>query len=200
MSEMRGGTRVTEAAESPLPEVSYAEFGRRFVAYAASEQRIAAVFGELAGSAFDFGPIGVGPAHLAKASAQVQLGEPVLQRTVGELVTFDLAVPLEIDLLLDLAVDRHRFEVTGFVHIRLTVRTAAPLRIVVDIAEPRPGDVRVDVATATRRGQLLRLLASVDHEIRRFVARYVANEIRKPHIAAVRDIDVAARLDAAWPA
>ncbi|NKY87677.1 hypothetical protein [Nocardia veterana] len=197
---MRGGTRVTEPAESPLPEVSYAEFGRRFVAYAASEQRIAAVFGELAGSAFDFGPIGVGPAHLAKASAQVQLGEPVLQRTVGELVTFDLAVPLEIDLLLDLAVDRHRFEVTGFVHIRLTVRTAAPLRIVVDIAEPRPGDVRVDVATATRRGQLLRLLASVDHEIRRFVARYVANEIRKPHIAAVRDIDVAARLDAAWPA
>jgi hypothetical protein len=58
--------------------------------------------------------------------------------------------------------------------------------------------VRINVATATRRGQLLRILASVDHEIRRFVARYVAREIRKPHIAAVREIDVATRLDAAW--
>ncbi|WP_433601446.1 hypothetical protein ACQPXH_06760 [Nocardia sp. CA-135953] len=80
----------------------------------------------------------------------------------------------------------------------MTVRTAAPLRVVIDIAEPRPSDVRINVATATKRGQLLRILASVDHEIRRFVARYLATEIRKPHIAAVRDIDVAARLDAAW--
>ncbi len=185
---------------APVPYVGYAEFGRRFVAYAASEQRIARVFGELAGSAFDFGPIGVGPAHLAKASAQVQLGQPVLERSVGEVVGFELTIPLDIDLLLDLAVDRHRFAITGFVDVHLTVRTAAPLRIIVDIDQPRPSDVRIDVATATRRGRLLRLLASVDHEIRRFVARYVANEIRKPHIAAVRDIDVALRLDAAWPA
>ena len=188
------------ASDTLRPYVSYAEFGRRFVAYAASEQRIARVFGELAGNAFDFGPIGVGPAHLAKASAQVQLGQPVLERSADEVVGFELSIPLDIDLLLDLAVDRHRFAITGFVDVHLTVRTAAPLRIIVDIAEPRPGDVRINVATATRRGQLLRLLASVDHEIRRFVARYIANEIRKPHIAAVRDIDVAVRLDAAWPA
>lgn len=188
------------ASGTVVPYVGYAEFGRRFVAYAASEQRIAAVFAELAGSAFDFGPIGVGPAHLAKASAQVLLGQPVLERSVGEVVGFELAIPLDVDLLLDLAVDRHRFAITGFVDVHLTVRTAAPLRIIVDIAEPRPADVRIDVATATRRGRMLRLLAGVDHEIRRFVARYVANEIRKPHIAAVRDIDVAVRLDAAWPA
>ncbi|WP_227980042.1 hypothetical protein [Nocardia spumae] len=197
MGEM--GSGAAESAGALLPYVSYAEFGRRFVAYAASEQRIAGVFAQLAGSALDFGPIGVGPARLAKASAQVQLGEPVLRRSVEEVVGFDLAIPLDIDLLLDLAVDRHRFAITGFVDVHLAVRTAAPLRIIVDIAEPRPGDVRIDIATATRRGRLLRLLAGVDHEIRRFVARYVATEIRKPHIAAVRDIDVAVRLDAAWP-
>ncbi|MGS2806418.1 hypothetical protein [Nocardia sp. MW-W600-9] len=103
--------------------ISYEEFGRRFLEYAVSEQRIAAAFGELTGAAFDFGPIGVGPGRLAK---------------------------------------------------------------VIDIAEPRAGDVRVNVASATKRGQLLRVLASVDHEI------------RKPEIAAVRNIDVATRLDAAW--
>ncbi|WP_280271422.1 hypothetical protein [Nocardia wallacei] len=198
MSDNGTGQRSTVAAGAPPTYLSYEEFGRRFLLYAASEQRITGAFGQLTGAAFDFGPIGVGPGRLAKVSAQVQLGEPTLKRDVGSYIEFDLAIPLSVDLLLDLALDRHRFQVEGYVHVHLTVRTAEPLRVLIDIAEPRPGDVRINVATATRRGQLLRILASVDHEIRRFVARYIAKEIRKPHIAAVRDIDVAARLDAAW--
>ncbi|MEU7764395.1 hypothetical protein AB0B25_04650 [Nocardia sp. NPDC049190] len=178
--------------------ISYEEFGRRFLAYAASEERIAGAFGQLTGTAFDFGPIGVGPGRLAKVTARVQLGEPLLRRRIGEAISFELVIPLDVELLLDLAVDRHRFHVEGAVHLHLTVRTAAPLRVVIDISEPRPADVRVNVAAATRRGQLLRGLISVDHEIRRFVARYIATEIRKPHIAAARDIDVARRLDEAW--
>jgi hypothetical protein len=180
------------------PYIGYEEFGRRFLEYAASEQRIAGAFDQLTGAAFDFGPIGVGPGKLAKVSAQVQLGAPKLHRYVDELISFELIIPLEVDLLLDLAVDRHNFHVAGNIHLHLTVRTAEPLRVLIDITEPRPSDVRISVATDTMRGQLLRVIASVDHEIRRFVARYIANEIRKPHIAAVRDIDVAARLDAAW--
>ncbi|WP_406232936.1 hypothetical protein [Nocardia sp. NBC_01009] len=182
----------------PVSYVSYEEFGRRFLEYAASEARIAGAFGQLAGAAFDFGPIGVGPGHLVKASAQVQLGQPRVRRGVDEYISFELSIPLSVDMLIDLAVDRHRFQVEGYIHLHLTARTAEPLRVIIDIAEPRPSDVRINVATATKRGQLLRILASVDHEIRRFVARYIAKEIRKPHIAAARDIDVAARLDAAW--
>ncbi|MGY2125001.1 hypothetical protein ACW9HJ_26445 [Nocardia gipuzkoensis] len=182
----------------PGDSISYAEFGRRFLEYAASEERISGVFDQLTGTAFDFGPIGVGPGRLAKVTAEVQLGSARLRRHDDETIAFELIIPLDLDLLLDLAVDRHRFHAEGTVHLHLTVRTAAPLRVVIDIAEPRPGDVRVDVAAATKRGQLLRILASVDHEIRRFVARYISAEIRKPHIAAVRDIDVARRLDEAW--
>ncbi|WP_433199612.1 hypothetical protein ACQP1G_06900 [Nocardia sp. CA-107356] len=178
--------------------IGYEEFGRRFLEYAASEQRISGAFAQLTGAAFDFGPIGVGPGKLAKVAAQVQLGEPKLHRYFDDVISFELIIPLDVDLLLDLAVDRHRFRVSGNVHLHLAVRTAEPLRVVIDITEPRPSDVRINVATATKRGQLLRILVSVDHEIRRFVARYIATEIRKPHIAAVRDIDVAARLDAAW--
>ncbi|UGT65378.1 hypothetical protein LTT66_18595 [Nocardia gipuzkoensis] len=182
----------------PGDSISYAEFGRRFLEYAASEDRISGAFDQLTGTAFDFGPIGVGPGRLAKVTAEVQLGSARLRRHDDETIVFELIIPLDLDLLLDLAVDRHRFHAEGTVHLHLTVRTAAPLRVVIDIAEPRPGDVRVDVAAATKRGQLLRILASVDHEIRRFVARYISAEIRKPHIAAVRDIDVARRLDQAW--
>ncbi|MEU8896203.1 hypothetical protein [Nocardia sp. NPDC048505] len=184
--------------DETVPYISYEDFGRRFLEYAVSEARILAAFGQLTGAAFDFGPIGVGPGRLAKVSAEVQLGEPRLTRYLDEIITFELVIPLGVDLLIDLTVDRHNFDVAGTLHLHLTARTADPLRIVIDIAEPRPSDVRISVEAETVRAQLLRILASVDHEIRRFVARYIAQEIRKPHIAAARDIDVAARLDAAW--
>ncbi|MCM6777067.1 hypothetical protein NDR87_26620 [Nocardia sp. CDC159] len=194
----RGRADAPDAEQHPPSYISYEEFGRRFLEYAASEQRIAGAFNQLTGTAFDFGPIGAGPGKLAKVSAQVQLGEPRLTRQLGTHIEFDLAIPLSLDMTLDLAVDKHRYEVEGHVRIHLTVRTAEPLRVIIDIAEPRPGDVRIDVDTDTKRGQLVRIVAGVDHEIRRFVARYIAREIRKPHIAAARDIDVATRLDAAW--
>ncbi|WP_194815404.1 hypothetical protein [Nocardia sp. XZ_19_385] len=184
--------------DESAPYISYEDFGRRFLEYAVSEQRILAAFSQLTGAAIDFGPIGVGPARLAKVTANVQLGEPRLTRYLDELITFELVIPLALDMLIDLTVDRHTFDVAGTLHLHLTARTADPLRIIIDIAEPRPSDVRINVEADTLRAQLLRILASVDHEIRRFVAKYIAKEIRKPHIAAARDIDVAARLDAAW--
>ncbi|NNH69907.1 hypothetical protein HLB23_08525 [Nocardia uniformis] len=201
MSEVREGERNPVDSVGGVRSssfISYEEFGRRFLEYAASEQRISGAFGQLTGEAFDFGPIGVGPGRIAKLSATVRLGKPKLDREVLENISFELMIPLEVDLLVDLAVDRYPFHVDGKIHLHLTVRTAEPLRVIIDIAEPRPSDVRVNVASASRRGELLRILASVDHEIRRFVARYLAEEIRKPHIVAAIDIDVGARLDAAW--
>ncbi|MGY2061716.1 hypothetical protein ACW9HQ_43155, partial [Nocardia gipuzkoensis] len=145
-----------DPGEQPPTYVSYEEFGRRFLEYAASADRIAGAFGQLTGAAFDFGPIGAGPGKLAKVSAQVQLGEPTLTREVGRYIEFDLRIPLQVDLTLDLAVDRHRYEVDGYVKIHLTVRTAEPLRVIIDIAEPRSGDVHINVDTDTKRGQLVR--------------------------------------------
>ncbi|MFC9436865.1 hypothetical protein [Nocardia sp. NPDC057030] len=182
----------------PVPYISYEDFGRRFLEYAATEERILGAFSQLTGAAFDFGPIGVGPGRLAKASAQVQLGQAVVRRDVDEVISFALKIPLSVDMLIDLALDKHRFEVDGHIHVHLIVRTAEPLRVIIDIATPRSSDVRINVATDTIRGNLLRVFASVDQEIRRFVARYIAKEIDKPHIAAARDINVAERLDAAW--
>ncbi|MTE15326.1 hypothetical protein [Nocardia aurantiaca] len=199
MSELREGlSGPVESQVVRAPHISYEEFGRRFLEYAASTERIVAAFEKLTGEAFEFGPIGAGPGKLAKLSATVRLGQPRLNREVDDIISFDLVIPLKVDLLIDLAVDRYPFRVDGTIHLHLTVRTAEPLRVLIEIDEPRPSNVRINVASATRRGELLRILASVDHEIRRFVARYIADEIRKPHIRAATDIDVAARLDAAW--
>ncbi|WP_405160978.1 hypothetical protein OG203_32040 [Nocardia sp. NBC_01499] len=197
-SRSGGHQDAPSKATEPVPYISYEEFGRKFLEYAATEQRILGAFDQLTGAAFDFGPIGVGPGRLAKASAQVQLGQAVVRRDIDDVISFALKIPLSVDMLIDLALDKHRFEVDGHIHLHLVVRAAEPLRVVIDIATPRSSDVRINVATDTIRGNLLRILASVDQEIRRFVARYIAKEIDKPHIAAARDINVAKRLDDAW--
>lgn len=199
MSELSAGTDAPiEPPVAAVPYISYEEFGRRFLEYAASPERIAGAFEKLTGEAFAFGPIGAGPGKIAKLSATVRLGQPRLKREVDETISFDLVIPLQVDLLIDLAVDRYPFRVDGTIHLHLTVRTAEPLCVLIEIAEPQPSNVRINVASATRRGELLRILASVDHEIRRFVSRYIATEIAKPNIQAATVIDVAARLDAAW--
>jgi hypothetical protein len=45
---------------------------------------------------------------------------------------------------------------------------------------------------------VLTKVADVEGEVRRFVSRYVAGEVEKPHVRAARTIDVAASVDAAW--
>jgi hypothetical protein len=46
---------------------------------------------------------------------------------------------------------------------------------------------------------VLRILAGVDGEIRRFIAQYVAEEIDSPQSQAAQVIDVAHQLNEAWP-
>jgi hypothetical protein len=178
--------------------ISYESFGRRFFELAVSPERVVGAFGELAGSSFDFGPIGAGPGRLAKVSAKVHVGSPVLKRNDGETITFDLTIPIRLHLLIDLSVDKQRFDVDGDVALRLTVRAAEPLWVIIDVDEPSSADVLIDVRAETLRGSVLRALGSVDDEIKRFVARYIAKEIHKPHIEAARTIDVISQIERAW--
>ena len=83
--------------------------------------------------------------------------------------------------------------------LRATARAAEPLLLIVDVAKPRPSDITVNVSSKSFRGEVLRILAGVDGEIRRFVAAYVAEEIDSPQSQAAQVIDVAHQLAEAWP-
>jgi hypothetical protein len=41
-------------------------------------------------------------------------------------------------------------------------------------------------------------VVGIEGELQRFVAKYVARELEKPHVAAAREIDVSKAIDAAW--
>src|SRR4051812_15154294 len=171
--------------------VTYEEFGRRFFEVAVTEERVAAAFAEIAGGEFEMGPMAQGPAGLAKVTAKVKIQQPVARRSVGDTITFNVRIPLVIELIVDLRLDKQRFTVDGEIALRATARAAEPLLLVIDIAKPRSSDIAVNVTSKSVRGEIIRLVAGVDAEIRRFVAAYVADEIDSPASQQAKVIDVA---------
>jgi hypothetical protein len=179
---------------------SYDEFGRRFFAHAVNERRILGAVGDLTGSAISFGPVGAGPARIAKVTAEGEIGAATVKRLAGLAeMTFELSVPVDLELHVKIGVDRQRFGAHADVRLRLTARAAEPLLVVIDIDPPTTDDVAVVVRPTGRRGSLLQHVSGMDAEIQRFIVRYVADEIDKPSIRRARRIDIAARMDAAWP-
>ena len=178
--------------------VTYEEFGRKFFEIAVTEERVADAFAEIAGDEFEMGPIGQGPGKFAKVSAKVKIGEPRVARTMGNPIRFAIRIPLAIEMVIDLRLDKPRFHVAGEVALSATARAAEPLQLVIDVEKPGPSEITVHVRSESLRAELLRIVADVDGEVRRFIAAHVAAEIDSPASQAAQVIDVADRLDAAW--
>jgi hypothetical protein len=178
--------------------VTYEEFGRRFFEVAVTEERVAAAFAEIAGGEFEMGPMAQGPAGLAKVTAKVKIQQPVARRSVGDTITFNVRIPLVIELIVDLRLDKQRFTVDGDIALRATARAAEPLLLVIDVAKPRSSDISVNVTSKSLRGEIIRIVAGVDAEIRRFVAAYVTDEIDSPASQQAKVIDVAEAVASAW--
>lgn len=179
--------------------ITYEEFGRRFFEYAVTPERVAAAFADIAGNEFAMEPIAQGPGGIAKVSANVKIHDPRVTRRLGDSISFVIHIPLSIDLLLDLRLDKQRFVITGDIALRATARAAEPLLLIVEVSKPRPSDITVNVSSKSFRGEVLRILAGVDGEIRRFIAQYVADEVDGHQSQSAQVIDIAQQIDQARP-
>jgi hypothetical protein len=178
--------------------VSYEEFGRKFFEIAVTEGRVGGAIADIAGDAFVVGPIAQGPGKIAKVTAKVRVRDPRVTRQVGEMITFAIRIPLEIDMVVDLRIDKPKFVVFGEIALRATARAAEPLLLILDVEKPRPSDIAIHVTSKSLRAELVRIIGGVDAEIRRFIAAHVSDEIDSPASQKAKIIDVADRLDAAW--
>jgi hypothetical protein len=178
--------------------VSYEEFGRRFYEIAVTEERVGDAIATIAGDEFEMGPMGQGPGKIAKVTAKVRIQEPRVTRAVGEMITFAIRIPLEIDMVIDLKIDKPKFMVFGEISLNAVARAAEPLLLILDVQKPRPSDIAIHVTSKSLRAELLRIVGGVDAEIRRFISAHVAGEIDSPASVKAKVIDVADRLDAAW--
>lgn len=178
--------------------VTYEEFGRKFFEVAATEERVGGAIGEIAGNEFEMGPMRQGPGGLAKVTAKVKIQQPQVSRNLDAMITFAIRIPLAIELIVDLRLDKQRFMVDGEIALRASAHAAEPLLLIIDVTKPKPSDIMVHVASTTIRGEVVRIIGGVDGEIRRFIAQYVAEQIDSPGAQEAQVIDVADRLAEAW--
>lgn len=178
--------------------VTYEAFGRKFFEIACTEERVGKAFGEIAGNEFQMGPMRQGPGGLARISAKVKIHQPQVTRNLDAMITFAIRIPLTIEMVVDLRLDKQRFNVDGEITLRASAHAAEPLLLIIDVTKPKPSDIMVHVAATSIRGELLRVVAGVDGEIRRFIAQYVADEIDSPQAQKAQVIDVAEQVASSW--
>jgi hypothetical protein len=179
-------------------QLTYEEFGRKFFEIAVTEERVGDALAAIAGEGFEIGPIAQGPGKIAKVTAKVKVQPPEVTRQVGEHITFAIRIPLEIDMVIDLRIDKPRFMVFGEIALRATALAAEPLLLILDVHKPRPSDIVIHVTSKSLRAEVLRIVAGVDDEIKRFIAAHVAGEIDSPESVKAKIIDVAEQLDSTW--
>ena len=178
--------------------VTYEQWGADFFAEAVSGERILGAVNGIAGQPIDFGPIGVGPGKLAKVRAYGAIGAASAERLDAAEIAYRVDLPVELSFELNLQVETHTFHAQLLVPLVLRARAVEGVRVWIDITPPRSSEVQVSVRAEGIRASIMQRVANVEGELRRFVARYVAREVAKPHIEAARMIDVAAAIDRAW--
>ena len=181
-------------------EITYGEFGRRLFETVLHERRVEDALATVLGDRITLGPIGAGPGRvLAKVTADGTIGRPVARALPGDFVAFEVRLPVQVVFDLDIAVDVHRFHADLIVPLRLTARAATPLTIVCDIAVPDEDELEIDVRVERRSTAMLRRVAGIDAELRRFMLRYVTRELDKEHVRRATRIPLDEVIDAAWP-
>lgn len=181
-------------------EITYEEFGRRLFEEVLHAERIEDSIAAVLGDRIEVGPFGAGPGRfLAKVRAVGTIGRPRASLLPGPLVAYRVRLPIDVTFDLDLAVDVHSFRADVIVPLTLTARAAPPLTIVWDITPPTLGEMDVLVSGDRRRAELLRRVAGIDEELRRFMLRYVTRELQKDHVVRATHIHLGDVIDAAWP-
>jgi hypothetical protein len=178
--------------------VSYEQWGLDFFAEAVSQERILGAVNNIAGQPIDFGPIGVGPAKIAKVRAFGQIGEASAVRVAGPQISYRVELPVSLTFEVNLQVETHTFHAELLVPLTLTARALDGVRIFISIDPPRSSEVQVKVQAEGIRATIMQRVVNIEGELRTFVAKYVARETTKPHIEAARMIDVSAAIDKAW--
>jgi hypothetical protein len=178
--------------------MTYEEFGRRFFEVAVSEERVGGAIAAIAGDAFQIGPMGQGPGKIAKVTAKVRIMDPRVTRQLGDMITFAIRIPLEIDMVVDLRIDKPKFMVFGEIALRATARAAEPLLLVLDVEKPRSSDISIHVTSKSLRAEVVRVIGGIDAEVKRFISAHVSGEIDSPASQKAKVIDVAGSIDVAW--
>jgi hypothetical protein len=181
--------------------ISFAEFGHSFMREVVTADRVAATIASVVGERIEVGPLAAGPRDAATASLRAKLaGVDVTPASGsdGEALRFRALVRLDCTLAVKATLISKRYRGTLTIPLVLDVRTASPLRLVIDVEPPTPPDIGVELDAGDRSGRVIQVLGNIDGEVRTQAAAEVASRVESPEARRKREIDVLAMVDDTW--
>jgi hypothetical protein len=180
--------------------ISYESWGVDFFLEAVSEERVLGAVNTIAGQGIDFGPIAAGPGGIAKVRAYGGIGQAAATRLPGDQISYRVLLPVTLTFEIDLQIEKQRFDADLVVPLTLGAVALSGVRIFIDATPPVAEDIQVELTAQGLRASVVQRVAGLEGELRRFVARYVAKELEKPHVLEARTIDVSRAIGQAWAA
>ena len=182
--------------------ISFDQFGRNFMRHIVTTERVAAAIASVVGERIEVGPMAAGPRDAARASLRGKLAGVDVARADadpdGETMRFTALVRLDCTLAVKAPVLDKRYRGTLTIPLLLNVRTASPVRLVIDVEPPSPLDIGVELESRDRSGRLIQVLGNIDGEVRTRTAAEVAHRVEAPEARRHREIDVLAMVDDVW--
>jgi hypothetical protein len=181
-----------------VASISYEQFGVNFVTMAVTDERLADALAAVAGDVIRVGPLSVGPANAATVDAEGRIAAPDIERREGSPLSFRAVLPVDLSLDVKVAGVNHHYEARLAVPLQLTVRTAEPITLVIDVERVSSRDVDVRLKADGMRAKVLSRLGNVEDEIKRHVARFVREKVDSPEGERARRIEILPMIDQAW--
>lgn len=180
--------------------LSWADFGRAFVEAAVTTDRVAAALREVAGEEIRIGPMPAGPGDVAVVTAVGTLGDVTATR-LGEDDGVAFRVEIGFAMALDVALggQHHRYRSTLTVPLRLAVRPAPPLRLLIEVVPPRSREVVVSVEPKGLQARVIARAGNIEAQIAIQAAAYVREQLADPRSAERMVIDLEGLVEQAWP-
>ena len=167
--------------------LTYREFGGRFFENALTPERVTS---EVGARDIEIGPLRTGPGDKVTVTATGDVHEPRMQPRAGELVSFDLIVPVTLDLVISITKDNH-YRADIEVPLVITARAADPLLLVVQQDPVNSDDVDVVLTSKGLSASVIRVLGGVKKQIRGQVTKQINREIAK---SSGRTVDIARQI------
>ncbi len=186
--------------EAVVELTSYETFGVSWVRRVLHKERILRTIDQVLGDQIALGPIGAGPGRAFASVSFVGRFQPTTGEEVpGELLTYAIDLPISVVFQLDLPLDKLTFNAEVVIPLVLVVHTEAPLKLRLELLTPTEEQIGLELKTDTRRGAMLRKLAGLDSELRRFVLKVIDTELAKPYVQRATHLDMEQLIDHAWP-
>jgi len=178
--------------------MTYEQFGAAFVHEAVTPERISSVIRGVAGGIVKVGPMAAGPGGVASASATGDVGDPVIEKTGDEPLTYAVTLPVDLQVDVIVAGTHHRYKARASVRIVIKVHLEAPLSICIEPIPPARHDVTVSVRAQGLPAKVLGRVGDIDNELRREIASYVRHRIESDG-SEFSNVDLRPLMQAAWP-